>query len=190
MVVRQFRWQFRCQPRNLFAPLFLIASVYALVSGCASGQGALNVIQRQDEGVRAIRPESPIPDKVWPSGISYDPDAKKGVLDITSAPSGAEVFLNEKFIGTTPVEIKDSPEAFYRIRILKNGFREYATSFHFEEKQNHQHAILERITGLIELSVSPPQAIVTRGAEEPDNESFSHACPEGFCPVLDFHPAG
>jgi len=110
-------------------------------------------------------PEISIPDKIWPPGTSYDPD-KENLLVISSNPAGAEIFLNEIYIGTSPIELVKYPDGFYRIRIVKNGYSEYRSSFFFDEKQNRHHAILSRITGTMKLSVSPAETIILLGLDK------------------------
>ncbi|MDH5654278.1 MAG: PEGA domain-containing protein [Spirochaetia bacterium] len=46
----------------------------------------------------------------------------KGILSVTSEPSGSDVYLNITKIGTTPLIRDDLPEGTHRVRISKDGY--------------------------------------------------------------------
>ncbi len=49
------------------------------------------------------------------------------VLEVTSEPEGAEVFLNMKFLGVTPLTARDLPEGKHRLRFSKEGYADRFT---------------------------------------------------------------
>ncbi|ACS33301.1 PEGA domain-containing protein [Thermococcus gammatolerans] len=51
-----------------------------------------------------------------------------GFLNVDSAPSGAEVYINRTYIGTTPLENYKLPPGKYTITIKKEGYEEYTKS--------------------------------------------------------------
>ena len=42
-------------------------------------------------------------------------------LKVTSNPGGAEVYLDNKMVGTTPLELEDLPPGTYQLRIQRSG---------------------------------------------------------------------
>ena len=56
--------------------------------------------------------------------LSVKLEVKKAELTITSNPSGAEVYIDDKRVGTTPLKLKLAPGT-YTIKIVKEGYREY-----------------------------------------------------------------
>ena len=57
-------------------------------------------------------------------------------VNITSSPSGAKVFVNEKYIGETPLTVEKSNLVFnsYNIRLSKEGYRTINSSLEKEAK--------------------------------------------------------
>jgi len=58
----------------------------------------------------------------------------KGVdekIEITSYPEGAEVFLNDKYIGITPVSREINSNINYKIELKKNGYKTYTDSLSY-----------------------------------------------------------
>ncbi len=48
-----------------------------------------------------------------------------GTLSVTSDPTGAEIYLNEKQMGVTPAELAGLPAGKYAIRLKKDGYEEW-----------------------------------------------------------------
>ena len=51
----------------------------------------------------------------------------RGMLDVTSTPPGAEVYLDAKYVGETPLKLKDLPRDKNELRLVlrKDGYRDY-----------------------------------------------------------------
>ena len=64
------------------------------------------------------------PDKVGPTSVTSGP----GSLQIASRPAGAQVFVDEARVGTTPMTLPDVSAGAHRVRIEMPGFRRWATS--------------------------------------------------------------
>lgn len=75
----------------------------------------------RDNGLRmeAVRQSAAKPDIV--PGLSISPLAKVSIVTITSNPSGAEIELDGKFLGTTPAEVPLIARE-WTVRIAKTGF--------------------------------------------------------------------
>lgn len=52
-------------------------------------------------------------------------DRPLGTVSVTSAPSYAEVFLDGRFVGVTPVAVDDVPEGRHFLRLAKQGYRSH-----------------------------------------------------------------
>ena len=60
----------------------------------------------------------------------------KGMLEVTSDPSGADVFLNITHIGQTPLFLDNLPEGTHRIRISKEGYVDRFLGVRITEKKS------------------------------------------------------
>jgi len=56
-----------------------------------------------------------------PSKVALSPETPKAVLDISSAPPGAEIEIDGAFVGNTPSSI-DVPPGVHKVSISKKGF--------------------------------------------------------------------
>jgi hypothetical protein len=56
------------------------------------------------------------------------PSGGKGELSVTSAPEGANVFLDNAFVGITPVILKDVTAGSHIVTIKIDGYQEYTSS--------------------------------------------------------------
>ncbi|MBK9172854.1 MAG: trypsin-like peptidase domain-containing protein [Blastocatellia bacterium] len=59
--------------------------------------------------------------------IARVPTAEKVVAEIVSEPDGAEIFVNGKFVGSTPSRISLSPGE-HEIKVIRKGFKEWVRS--------------------------------------------------------------
>lgn len=66
-------------------------------------------------------PESGAALNPLPSKVALSPETSKAVLDISSAPPGAEIEIDGAFVGNTPSSI-DVPPGSHRVSISKEGF--------------------------------------------------------------------
>ena len=101
--------------------------------------------------------EAPAPKKVLPvqNAPVFVP------LSVRSVPSGAEVYLNGRFKGKTPLQLKKLKKGQYRLNIRKRGFSEYTKKIRLAKTENYSiHARLNAQTGALSVSVKPPDARV------------------------------
>jgi eukaryotic-like serine/threonine-protein kinase len=75
---------------------------------------------------------------------------QSGGLKITSNPSGANVWLNQEFVGTTPYEISELAVGSYRVLMRKKGFADY----------NQSVTITSNKTSTISRNLSPVGKLV------------------------------
>ncbi|GAA6167271.1 PEGA domain-containing protein [Sessilibacter corallicola] len=83
-------------------------------------------------------------------------------VKLDSLPTGAEIYLNEQLIGTTPstVEILEGDQTL-DLRLTGYKHKQYPFSVVAQKPQNLGTLVLEKIDGLIKLTSSPSGASVT-----------------------------
>lgn len=69
------------------------------------------------------------------SCVSAQGSTVKGSLEVTSNPSGAEVYLNDEFIGYTPVTIEDLYPGIHYVRLDMPGYKSREEIFEIKEGQ-------------------------------------------------------
>ncbi|MEW6557303.1 MAG: DNRLRE domain-containing protein [Elusimicrobiota bacterium] len=114
---------------------------------------------------------------------------KKGALYVTSTPTGANIYLNDTFKGTTPLTISDLAVGDYILKVTKTGYTDSETTAKVVENQTSNYAItlslpLPTTPILYDLSSPDTDGVYTvswtvgDGAtgytlEEDDNSSFT-----------------
>jgi formylglycine-generating enzyme required for sulfatase activity len=82
-----------------------------------------------------------------------------GLLDLSSNPSGANVTIDNQFMGTTPVEISLPPFKKYRIELFLEGYLKAVRTASLEPEATSDISIkLRPDIGNIRLNVSPSDA--------------------------------
>ena len=77
-------------------------------------------------------------------------------LNVSSAPSGAQVFLNNQLRGTTPLELKDLPAGSYKITLSHDGYDQVEETLELAAgSSNRKDFILASSQGGIELNIYP-----------------------------------
>jgi len=56
-------------------------------------------------------------------GVTTEPPGTRGSIVIQTEPLEAEVYFNEKFVGTSPCKAKHLPVGSYRVRVIKEGYQ-------------------------------------------------------------------
>ena len=78
------------------------------------------------------------------------------MLNITSVPSGAQVFLNDQLRGTTPLELKDLPAGNYKIAVSHDGYDQQVDALELAAGSfTRKDFILSSSQGGIELNIYP-----------------------------------
>jgi len=65
---------------------------------------------------------------VFLCGCTTAPAEKTGAIKITSIPSGAEVYLNNEYRGTTPATINAVPAGNHTVEVRERGYQNWSTS--------------------------------------------------------------
>jgi TolB-like protein len=85
-----------------------------------------------------------------------------GTLYVNSQPVGAEVFLDGKAMGNTPVELKNVTEGEHRLKLDLANFYSWEEKVFVNSGQSTQSNALLRIRmGLLDITSQPPGASVT-----------------------------
>ena len=67
-----------------------------------------------------------------------------GLFEVKSIPSGSEVFLNNSFIGMTPITAQRIRSGFYFLEVRKRGFKPWKKEIRIDPKaKNEYYPILE-----------------------------------------------
>ncbi len=98
--------------------------------------------------------------------VSSDAEVEDGNIEISSVPPEAEVRINGREEGRTPLT-KDLAAGAYRITVSAEGYREHSKwiSVRQDEEKRLQFT-LSRITGSFDPKVSPAGATITVGEEK------------------------
>jgi hypothetical protein len=77
--------------------------------------------------------------------VAAESGSGTGSLDVQSRPPGAQVFVNDRLVGRTPLSIRDMPAGPAAVRIEVEGFRTWTTTVHIEAgKPARVNASLDR----------------------------------------------
>jgi PEGA domain len=84
------------------------------------------------------------------------PVSVNGVLSVTSDPAGAEIFIDNKSTGISPLTVNDIAQGNHRITLRLDGYEEYTTSFFVIAGTNSSvSATLQPVTTPLQSPVNP-----------------------------------
>jgi len=86
-------------------------------------------------------------------------------LEIQSDPDGAEVYLDNTYVGTTPVVLTGIARGRYRLTLVKEGYYPVSSWITHLGDYSVYSLSLTRITGFLRVEVQPPDALVTVGSD-------------------------
>ena len=87
-------------------------------------------------------------------------------LKITSDPSGAEIYMDNLYMGYTPLELEDFKAGSYKLEILNTGYRTQTAWITYSGGDESYSYILEPITGYLSVKVTPSNAQIILDGEE------------------------
>jgi hypothetical protein len=89
-----------------------------------------------------VRPEAPARTTAAPTATA---GRFVGALAVDSRPTGAKIFIDGKFVGTTPMALPAVPAGSHAIRLEHDGYRHWSSSVRIvASEQNRVTASLER----------------------------------------------
>ncbi|NOY09964.1 MAG: PEGA domain-containing protein [Spirochaetes bacterium] len=93
------------------------------------------------------------------SSSEAEKSGKRG-LKIVTNPDNAELFIDNKYMGTTPILIEDMETGNYRLIIRKEGYYSKAVSIDYKGGLLIYTTDLKRITGYLFIKVTPSEASI------------------------------
>jgi hypothetical protein len=156
--------------------LRLLAAVTALLgavilSSCVTSSGG--TFAKTAGAEQAARPPQgrnppgppPVPanpaESVSP-GVTTTP--ARGLLVVTN-PTDAEVYINGRYMGRTPLVLEDLDRGAYQLTLRKDGYYEVVSWVNFSGESMRYESNLVRVTGFLQLTVSPPESEITVGGQ-------------------------
>ncbi len=92
-------------------------------------------------------------------------------LFINSDPSNAEIWLNGKFKGNTPMQLSTIKPGNYQIMMKKNGYQSYQNQVKLNRGKNQPISLtLVPLTGGLSVIKEPPSALVLLDGKEINNQ--------------------
>jgi len=125
-----------------------------LIAGCLSSGGRLD----RDASGSASMPPSGGSARV----ITVEPAAAaRPGLKVVSDPDSARVYLNDRFVGETPLLLSDLEKGRYRLVIEKRGYYPFEAVIDYTGGAVVYEVDLRLITGYLKVQTYPPEAQVT-----------------------------
>jgi hypothetical protein len=132
---------------RLGAVTVTVFAVLAVVS-CATSSGTL--VDRVHKAEAADEKETVI---TPPKGVEG--------LEVQTDPDGAEVWLNDRYQGTTPLVIGGLKKGTYRLLIARKGYHEIVVWLDYHGGSMSYQVVLDPILGFVQVDVIPSDASVT-----------------------------
>ena len=145
--------------------LILLAATL-VVSACATTSGdAFRTVASAELGPAQADGTPPSEDQADQQGedpaLEEPEEPEEPGLTVRSDPSGARVFLNGVFVGTTPLTLTELTNGIYEVRLVKTGYRTQVARVSYRGGTSTLDADLEPITGFIHVLPVPATAQVT-----------------------------
>jgi hypothetical protein len=144
------------RPFPFLAAFALAAACLALVLGCATTAGTT---YRGPEAA-GTRPPEGLPERA-PKPQPLEP-VEQG-LEIDSDPDGASVYLNNRYLGETPLLLKDLAAGRYQLRLELAGFYPHSAWIDYAGGHMLFSTDLRQVTGFLQVDAEPPGAAVRVG---------------------------
>ena len=94
----------------------------------------------------------------------FDSDEEETGLKIRSTPSGADVYLNNRYMGITPLLIDDIDPGSYKITLRLDGYYSESEWISYSGEYESFYFDLDEITGFLRIETVPPDAEINYGA--------------------------
>ena len=122
-------------------------------------------------------------------------EVSKKILKIESSPQEAEVYLNDKKIGITPLNNYILSPGKYTVKITKSGYEDYVENFEINETNNEKYIKVSLKPIKNETQEKPPSATIQNGkiyitTDPPSADIFINEIYYGKTPKLIELPSG
>ncbi len=102
--------------------------------------------------------------------ITADLKIKAGSINVNSNPSDAAIYIDSKNIGNTPETITDLIPGMHLVEVKMEGYETWSENIEVKcDKKNTLTAVLLEITGSVNISSNPSNAIIRIGGKEAGN---------------------
>lgn len=90
----------------------------------------------------------------------FDVFNNEGSLEVESTPAGAAVYIDNHFIGQTPLK-KEMEDGAYNVKVVLSGYQTFARRIAIEKKQAAVvRATLSKDYGILHITSSPTNAVI------------------------------
>jgi hypothetical protein len=129
----------------------------AFLASCASTEGRTleKVVAAENRAKKAEEPSQK------PSENEGESEKDKKGLKIESDPSQAEVWIDGKYLGITPLLVESLPQGRHEVVLRKTGYYSGGTWIDFSSDYLLYKTDLKQITGFLQLSVTPANGSIT-----------------------------
>jgi hypothetical protein len=98
--------------------------------------------------------------------VTVDEKSQDRTFIIESVPDGADVYIDSKLEGRTPLIITNFAPGTYRIRLVRQDYEKHEAFFTYERNTVTYRVTLARLAGTIDLVVEPEDAAILLGGFE------------------------
>ena len=148
---------------GLLAAVLCAAGALSLAS-CATARGSTlgQVISTEARPNQPAPPSTSNPPSQPSQTTEPTTEPKKG-LEVDTDPDNAEVWIDGSFRGLSPYLASDIPIGWHQVTVRKQGYYDTTTWVEFTTDYMLYQATLTRITGFLQLQVTPPDATTSVG---------------------------
>ncbi|MYA16464.1 MAG: PEGA domain-containing protein [Gammaproteobacteria bacterium] len=108
--------------------------------------------------------DAPAPTPVPPAEA---PSLRTASLVVVTQPPGAEVLLDDESVGVTPLEVDELPARVYAVALRHPYYNAVETELEVSAGESrHFERELDRATGTLHVTISPPGAWIARAASD------------------------
>ncbi len=134
----------------------LAAACLALAFGCATTAGGpyRDTVEEERRQAEGQQEKAPKPQPLEPV---------EQALEIDSDPDGASVYLNNRYVGDTPLLLENLTAGRYQLRLELSGFYPHVAWIDYAGGHTVFSTDLRRVTGFLQVDVEPPEAAVRVG---------------------------
>jgi hypothetical protein len=94
------------------------------ITPAPAAEGGSEPVRPAPSAPSSPQPRRPTPERAAVPAANTGTAAARGRLVVRSTPPGAQVFVNGRRRGTTPVSVRDLPAGTYTVRVTRNGFED------------------------------------------------------------------
>ncbi len=146
----------------LLAASSLAAACLALALGCATTSGAPSPQTEEKPPQPAQQPvQQPEPQERAPKPQPLEPVEQ--ALEVDSDPDGAAVYLNDRFMGDTPLLLENLAPGRYQLRLELAGFYPHDVWIDYSGGHMLFSTNLREVTGFLQVDVEPSGADIRVG---------------------------